>query len=231
LITEVSVVSIAKNESELSDLRNVLSKQTFKDFEFIFSTKRGIPQAWNDVIARAKGKIIVVTESDALPLQNTWLQEMVAAVKKYNRNDPRKRTVVRGIETIPSAWCWCNFASYAQTLKNNRLDESYPVAEDTELFARLKKAGYKGLELPIAPVVHYKNTSVTRLIKNNFRYGILLTKIQMKYGQTGFKSTFKGNNKDNTISVLGRELGMMLSRITFLLGAFVGLIISSFRRK
>lgn len=171
---EVSVLSIARKESDLGNLKDILKKQTFKDFEFLYSTKKGIPQAWKDVIERSKGKIIVMTETDAMPLTDTWLEEMVEAVKKYNKNDPKKRTLIRGIEITPLPWCWCNFASYASVLKNNKIDEAYPIAEDTDLFARLRKAGYKGLELPIAPVLHARSTSISKLIKNNFTYGLLI---------------------------------------------------------
>ena len=82
---EVSVITIAKNQRELDNLKNILKKQTFRNFEFIVSTKKGIPQSMNDVIERAKGDIIVVTESDAIPLRDTWLEEMVKAVKENNK--------------------------------------------------------------------------------------------------------------------------------------------------
>jgi glycosyltransferase involved in cell wall biosynthesis len=220
----ISVIAIAKNEKDLKSLKNALKKQTFKDFEFVYSTKKGIPQAWNDAIEKAKGEIIVVTESDSLPLKNTWLEEMVNAVKKYNRNDPKKRTVIRGIEAWPLPWCWCNFASYASVLKKNKIKENYPIAEDTELFARLRKLGYKGKELPIAPVMHVRSDSVSKMIKNSFLYGILLTKIQMKYGQIGFKSMYKENSKQNSRKLLKREIGTIISRIMFIIGVLIGLI-------
>jgi hypothetical protein len=222
---EVSVITIAKNEMDLSELKKALQKQTFRDFEFVYSTKKGIPQAWNDVIDMAKGKIIVVTESDALPLSNRWLEEMVTSLKKYNNNDSRKKTVIRGLEVNPSAWCWCNFASYASALKNNKMDESFRVGEDTELFARLRKMGYKGVEVPIAPVLHSRNGSIKKMIKNNFWYGILLLKIQMKYGQAGFKSNFKGVSAKGSLGLLKREIGIIISKITFLIGALIGFIV------
>lgn len=229
-MTEVSVIAVAKKEADLLKLKNVLKKQTFKDFEFIFSVKKGIPQAMNDAISRANGRIIVVTESDALPLTNKWLEELVTAVKKYNKNDPKKRTLIRGIEVAPLVWCWCNLASYASVLKNNKLNESYPIAEDTELFARLRKLGYRGLELPIAPVLHNKNTSIVRAIKNNFKYGILLANIQMKYGQTGFKSNFKGGLRQGS-SFIKREIGLIVAKVSLLLGTIIGLIIFYFKNE
>lgn len=226
---EVSVVTIARRESDLLELKKVLKSQTFKNFEFLYSTKKGIPQSLNDVIDKANGEIIIVTESDALPMTNTWLEEMVKAVKKYNANDPKRKTVIRGIEVNPTTWCWCNFASYASVLKKNKMDESYPIAEDTEIFARLRNAGYKGIELPIAPVFHSRDTSISRIIKNNFKYGELLVKIQMRYGQTGFRSNYVGNLSQGP-GFLKRELGLIIAKMSLLLGAFIGLIVFSFKK-
>ncbi|MBN2203312.1 MAG: glycosyltransferase [Candidatus Aenigmarchaeota archaeon] len=222
---QVSVVTIARNERDLRKLKEALKKQTFKDFELVYSTKKGIPQAMNDAISKAKGEIIVITETDAMPMTNTWLEEMVNAVKKENRNDKKKRTLVRGIEVTPSTWDWSNFAAYANVMKENKLDESFPIAEDTELYARLRKRGYKGVELPIAPVLHERSNSVSKMIRNNFLYGILLVKIQMKYGQAGFKSNFKGSGKKNAFSLLKRELGLIVSKIGFLLGTLIGAVL------
>ena len=220
---EVSVVTIARRESELGKLRQALKRQTFRDFEFVYSTKRGIPEAMNDAIQKAKGKIIVVTESDALPMSDTWLEEMVRAVKKYNKTS--KKTLIRGIEVVPSAWDWSNFAAYASVLKENKLDESFAIAEDTELFARLKKKGYRGIELPIAPVLHQRSQSISKMIRNNFLYGVLLVRIQMRYAHTGFNSTFNSNVKKSGAGLLKRELGIIFSKILFLIGAFIGIIL------
>lgn len=217
---EVSVITIAKNERELEPLKRLLAKQTFKNFEFVTSTKKGIPQAMNDAVNKAKGEIIVVTESDALPLTNKWLEEMVKAVKEHNKKDSEKKTLVRGIEVSPLPWCWCNFACYASALKKNRLNETYPMAEDTELFARLKKLGYRGLELPIAPVLHKRQIrDFWKSVKNSYKYGLLLTKINLKYGGVGF-----GKEKKETVNIFKREMKIILSRISFLIGAFAGFI-------
>lgn len=217
---EVSVIAIAKRVSELDPLRKALSKQTFKDFELLTSTRKGIPQAMNDAITRANGSIIVVTESDAIPLTNTWLEEMVKAVKEQNRIDPKKKTLVRGIEVSPLPWCWCNLACYSSVLKNNKLKDNYPVAEDTELFARLNSDGYRGVELPIAPVLHSRRErGMQKSVKNSFIYGMLLTGINIKYGNVGF-----GSGKKAGRGVLYRELTIIFSRISFLFGAMLGMI-------
>ena len=49
----ISVISIAKDEEELTGLKEALSRQTYKDFEFIISTKGTIPEARNDAISKA----------------------------------------------------------------------------------------------------------------------------------------------------------------------------------
>jgi glycosyltransferase involved in cell wall biosynthesis len=217
---EVSVIAIAKNQRELESLKKALSRQTFKNFEFVTSTKKGIPQAMNDAISKANGDIIVVTESDALPLTNKWLEEMVKAVKENNSNDSEKKTVIRGIEVSPLPWCWCNFACYSSVLKNNKVNECYPVAEDTELFARLKRLGYKGLELPIAPVFHRRHDKgFWKSVRNSLIYGDLLAQIALQYGGVGF-----GSDEKESVNVFEREMKIILSRISFLIGTFVGFI-------
>lgn len=217
---KVSVVAIAKNKRELEPLIKALRKQRYRNFEFVYSTKKGIPQGWNDAISKANGEILVLTESDAMPLNNKWLEEMVNAVKKHNKNDSQKRTLIRGIEISPLPWCWCNIACYASTLKKNKLNETYPLAEDTELFSRLKKLGYRGLELPIAPVVHKRHSRrFGKAVRNSFMYGQLLTKIALKYGNIGFDSKRKeGSN------ILEREITIIFSRLSFLFGAIVGFV-------
>jgi len=211
---KVSIVSIAKNESEFSMLKEKLKKQTFKDWEFVYSTKKGIPQAWNEAIKKAKGKIIIITESDALPLSRNWIKDMVKAVKKNG-----SKTIIKGIEVIPTAWNFSNLACYSKVLKQNRLDESYPIAEDTELFTRLYKKGYIGKELPIAPVVHRKRfKGFWREVKNGYLYGKLLTKIRKKYLAISFGQKIHEN-------IVERELSIIFSRIAFLIGILRSMIL------
>ena len=223
---EVSVIAIAKNKRELEPLMRALKKQTFRDFEFVTSSKKGIPEAMNDAIEKAKGKIIVITESDALPMSKRWLEDMVNAVKENNRHDSKKKTIVRGVEVASLPWCWCNFACYSSVLKDNKINEYYPLAEDTELFARLKKLGYNGVEIPIAPVRHErKQRGFWKDIQYNFIYGRLLTKIHLKYGDMGFSSKKKSGK-----NVLLRELQIILSRISFIIGSFFGFLSYKIRR-
>ncbi|MEW6295907.1 MAG: glycosyltransferase [Candidatus Diapherotrites archaeon] len=212
---EVSVIAVAKSREELKPLISALKKQSFQGFELVTSQKKGIPQALNDAISRAKGKILVITESDAMPLTNTWLEEMVEAVKRHG-----EKTIIRGIEVRQTPWCWSNIACHSSVLKNNKMNENFPLAEDTELFARLNNLGYKGLELPIAPVLHErKSKGFWKSVNNSFAYGRLLVKINLKYNNIDFNpEKIKGS------SIIKREIQEIFSRIAFLCGAIVGFI-------
>ena len=60
---------------------------------------------------------------------------------------------------------------------------------------------------------------------------MLLVGIQMKYGQTGFKTTFRGSLKKQSSEYLKRELGLIIAKISLLIGTMIGFIIFSFRRE
>jgi hypothetical protein len=73
--------------------------------------------------------------------------------------------------------------------------------------------------LPISPVLHERAQDFNKILKRSYLYGILNTKINLKYGFIGFKARKKkGSN------VLKREIMIILSRILFLFGIFVGFI-------
>jgi glycosyltransferase involved in cell wall biosynthesis len=217
---ETSVICIAKDAKEVKNLKEALKKQTYKNFEFVFSDKKGIPQAWNDAIDRTNGNIIIVTESDAMPLDNRWLELMVKAVKKNGR-----KSIIRGIEVSPLPWCFCNLGCYSDVLKKYKLDERFPIAEDTDLFSRLRRDGYRGLELPIAPVLHKrKNRGFVSSIKQHYTNGKLLAIINQKYGFIDF-----GKKSKDHSNFIKRELTVIFSRAFYVIGAIVGLIISKTR--
>ena len=209
----VSVITIAKTKEELGPLREILKKQTYKDFEFVYSTRKGIPQAWNDAIMKAKGEILLITESDVMPLSNRWIEDMVGAAIENG-----DKAVVRGIEVIPSPWCFSNLACYSKILKANKLDESYPVGEDTELFSRLNDMGYKGVELSISPVLHIRKfKGFFKEVKNAYLYGKFNTRTNRRYQKLSFNQNPKVQN------ILIRELTTIISRVAFMIGIIRGL--------
>jgi glycosyltransferase involved in cell wall biosynthesis len=215
---KVSVVIIGKTQKEITNLKEYLKHQTFKDFEIVTSTKKGIPQAWNDAIRKTKGEIIITTETDARPVNDHWIEDLVKGIEEFS---PYKKIIIRGLEVNPTHWCMANIVARVSLFKENPFNERYRIAEDTEFFAHLRDKNYLGIELPIAPVIHERKTSAWKLIKKSFLYGFYQVRIQKKYGQSGFKTTFENRNP-NILIVIGREISIILSRIAFLSGILMG---------
>ncbi|RLJ01788.1 MAG: hypothetical protein DRP08_05145, partial [Candidatus Aenigmatarchaeota archaeon] len=161
---KVSIISIAKDDREFERLRKALDKQTFRDFEFITSTKGSIPEAWNDAISRARGEILVFIESDAFPLNDRWLEEIVENFEKG--------TVLKGLEINPTSLNLCNLVCDAFILKKVQFDKSFKVCEDTELFARLRKMGIKVGFVNAFPVVHIPKRTWRKTLSRALRIGM-----------------------------------------------------------
>lgn len=220
---KVSVITVARNEKEAEPLRKELQKQTYKDFEFIVSTSGNIPHAWNDAIARARGEILVFTETDARPLTENWLKEMVEHIEKLNRGDPQKKTVVKGIEVWPQIWDMCSTAFYKKVFDKHRFDESFDRVEDTELFARLRSDGYRGVFMPAGAVLHVRTSKLWPMLKNQFRAAYYGTKVARMYSHIDF-----GEGAHSDVSVfLSSEIKEILARSVHILGAIIGFIVHS----
>ncbi|MFH1229155.1 MAG: glycosyltransferase [Candidatus Aenigmatarchaeota archaeon] len=210
---KVSIVTIAKTKEEIEELKKALTNQTYKDYEFVYSTKKGIPQAWNDAFKKVKGKYILTIDSEARPMTNTWIEEMVDSIEKH------RGSIIKGIEVSSNSWTWCNIISNADIFKNNKVNENYPIAEDTEIFARLDNCGYKRITLPIAPVRHDRNDPKKNL-QRAYRYGRLNTRIKLRYKNSSFKEA----NKVEGTDVFKREIYSIVSSGLYLIGIIVELI-------
>lgn len=70
----VSVVILSKSPPE--SLINQLNSQTYKNFEIIAATEKGIVTAMNKALERAKGEIFVRIDDD-VELPEGWLEELV----------------------------------------------------------------------------------------------------------------------------------------------------------
>ncbi|MEM3739761.1 MAG: glycosyltransferase [Candidatus Korarchaeum sp.] len=214
---KVSVVSIAKSEAEFKRLEEILRKQTFKDFEFITSTKGSIPEAWNDALSRAKGEIIVFIESDAFPLNDNWLEEIVA--------NWRRGTVLKGLEINPTNLNLCNLVCDADIFRKVRFNESFKCAEDTELFARLRKMGIKIEFVNAFPVVHVPSRTWSKTLSRGFRNGIYFIKIIYMHGKENIDSINNQNFRSNYIHPVSNRLRVIVENVLVLTGLFVGSII------
>ena len=195
---KISVISIAKNEDELNALKDALSKQTYKDFEFIVSTKGTIPEAWNDAISRAKGEFLVFTESDASPLNETWLEEISKHLEK--------NTIVKGLEITPTNLDMCNLVADVAIFKKIKFDETFPVEEDSELFARLRRNDVAIKQINAFPVIHTPSISWGKTLSRAFLSGHLQMKINKHDGRKEGKV-----NKDALVTGSSRDIGRAIA--------------------
>ncbi|MCR8473776.1 MAG: glycosyltransferase [candidate division WOR-3 bacterium] len=214
---KVSVISIAKHEAEFERLKKALEMQTFKDFEFITSTKGSIPEAWNDALSRAKGEIIVFIESDAFPLNERWLEEIVANF--------RKGAVLKGLEINPTSLNLCNLVCDAEIFKKVRFDESFKYTEDTELFARLRKMGVEVGFVNAFPVVHVPSRTWRKTLSRSFRSGMYFMKIIYMHGKENIDNINTQNFKSNYIHPISNRLRIIVENILVLLGLLIGAVI------
>ncbi len=214
---KISVISIAKREEEFEKLRKALANQTFKDYELVTSTKGTIPEAWNDAISRAKGDILVFIESDAFPLNDRWLEEII--------ENSRKNAVLKGLEINPTDLNLCNLVCDASIFKRVRFDESFRVCEDTELFARLRKMGVEIGFVNAFPVVHVPAQTWKKTLSRGLRKGMYLTKIIYLHGRSNVDDINTRNFRSNYIHPISNRLRIIVENVLVLLGLLVGAII------
>jgi len=214
---KISVISIAKKNSDFERLRKALEEQTFRDFELVTSTKGSIPEAWNDAISRARGEILVFIESDAFPLSNNWLEEIVKNAKK--------NAVLKGLEINPTDLNLCNLVCDASIFKNVRFDESFKVREDTELFARLRRMGVEVGFVNAFPVVHVPARTWRKTLSRALRSGMYYVKIVYMHGRKNIDDINTQNFKSNYIHPISNRLRIIVENLMVLLGLLIGAII------
>jgi glycosyltransferase involved in cell wall biosynthesis len=211
---KISVISIARDEKELNGLKEALSKQTYKDFEFVISTRGTIPEAWNDAISRAKGEFLVFTESDARPLSDNWLKEISEYLEK--------NTIIKGLEIRPSNLNMSNLVADAAIFKTMKFDENYPVGEDSELFARLHVTGIRIKWVNAFPVIHTPSISWKKTLSRSFRYGRLQMKIIYLHGRENMQDINTQNLNENQIHPVSNSIRIITGNVLFLLGLVFG---------
>ncbi|OIQ52782.1 glycosyltransferase family 2 protein [Neomoorella thermoacetica] len=220
---KLSVIVIAKSQNEMRPLLDLLQKQTYDNFEIITSTKGTIPEAWNDAIAKASGDFFVFTESDARPVNNNWLSEIAMHVKS--------RCIIKGIEIRPTDFNLCNTVFDASIFKNNgfKFDESFPICEDSELFARLRKNGFILSFVEAFPVIHIQKISWKNTLKRAFKQGLLYAKIVHMHGLENIDNinTRSFTNNRYRISPVSNRIREIVHNILVMLGVVLGLIIYS----
>lgn len=204
---KVSVISIAIKQEEFDVLLRILADQTYRNYEFIGEAGGTIPEAWNRAIARARGEVLVFTETDAVPVDEHWLEELVSSI-------PDERTVIKGLEVTGLPLDLSNMAAHRSVFEGQRFDESFRWSEDTELFCRLEKAGVQFVQIERAPVIHLRKTTKKRYIQRAFSYGLYWAKLRHQYPGCEVE-----------ISGFGEIVKMLIKYALNLAGLLIGTII------
>lgn len=200
-MVKASVIVIARTRKELRNVIEDLKKQTYKDFETVtISGKMSIPKAWNRGIEKAKGEIIIFTESDCR-LPPNFVEKMIENVEETNGG-------AFGSEVSTFIPCMSAFGIKADIIKNLKFDERYRVVEDTELFYRMLSRGYELKRFNEPIVFHYKKEHGW---KRAFWSGYYFAKVKRKYKH--LRKNFPGS-RFNLKMFIAKVLG-------FLLGSFL----------
>jgi GT2 family glycosyltransferase len=168
------VIVIAKERGECAGIEEALARQTYREFEIVTEIGGTIPEAWNRAVSRARGQFLVFTETDARPLHDDWLQQLLDAMTDDT-------AMVKGLEINETPWNLCNTIVRREALVGIAFDESFLCAEDTELFSRLQNLGYQLEKRPVAPVMHSFDPSTPKAMSRAFRYGVNWMRIRHRY--------------------------------------------------
>jgi hypothetical protein len=202
---------------ELDPLRCALAQQTYRDFELVTSTKGTRSEGWNDAISKARGEFFVFTESDALPLNRNWLEELSRLGKKGH--------VLKAIEIRPFGLNMSNLICDAEIFATQKFDQGFRSSEDTEMFARLTSLGIPIQIADVAPVVHAssgtRRKTLTRAIKDGMAYAL----IAYKYGTRNLESVSTEYRAPHRISPIGNRLWIISENLLILAGLALGAIV------
>jgi glycosyltransferase involved in cell wall biosynthesis len=172
-LPSVSVLTTCRKPEDADKLKELLRRQTFKDFEIVVTHDPTIPDGWNSAMDKAKGDILVFVETDCVPTDN-WLEQLIGEVED-NR-------LVRGLEVVPTALHMNNVAITRTTLGDLKLDRSFWPSDDGEFFIRLFDNGVSLKEAVNAMVFHYREVRLRRRLGRAFSYGQKWSRIYHRYG-------------------------------------------------
>jgi glycosyltransferase involved in cell wall biosynthesis len=196
----VSVIVVGEKSSDFENIKLHLSRQRFRDFELITEIGGTIPEAWNLAVRRARGQYLVFTETDARPMSEYWLDELVFQMSEDN-------LIVKGLEVVGTPWNLCNVIMKREVFERLGFDESYLWSEDTDLFCRLSALSYRLEKREIAPVFHGFCPYTKKALKRAFRYGMYWMRIRHRYNPPIEKANF-GNLFRQCLIPLTHILGM-----------------------
>jgi len=172
----VSIVFIAKTEQDAFNMIRQLELQEYSGtVEVCYSTIPGIPQAWNDAISKATCELLLFTETDVVFFDEHWIRDMVA--------EAELSVFVKAREVNHSNQNWSSTIVYRSDLLDEKIDESYPVAEDTEFYLRMRQHGMRFTQTNKVFVEHLRPDLNYKAVDRAFDYGYLTAKLidEQKY--------------------------------------------------
>lgn len=173
-VPSVSFVFASRTDAEALNTIKELRKQRYcGKVEYCYSTEGTIPHALNKALARAENDIIVFTETDVTPHDPDWLRQLL-----YKLNPG---AIVFSNEVTHTWYNWAGTAVYKDDLGDLKLDEAYPIAEDTEYFERLKLERGLTLLRSNAIVYHRKEHETQKALSRAREYGYLHAKLIEQY--------------------------------------------------
>lgn len=199
---EIIVVDNASTDGGKDIIREFQKKS--KKIKYIFEEKEGRGAARNAGVKKAKGKIIVMTDSDCIVPKN-WIKELTKPIIYENEY------VVMGFEKdlIKNFWTkniqkanWKffkrnlhgkyishidtkNFAIKSPIIKKLMFDSSLEAFEDFHFYLRLKKIARIRFN-PSILVGHNHQNSLIDVVKINFNRAYWTVKIYRKYKNTKY---------------------------------------------
>ena len=160
---KVSVLITARDPRALQAKIRELKKQDYPNFEIVATLGGTVTEGYNRAIRRAKGEILVFTETDVVPLSRSWLSGLVTQV--------RPGEIIKGLEIYPPVFNFSNAACHAAIAKQIPLDERYRLFSDTEWYKRLVRHGIRLRTVYGAGVLHLRLPASKKAVQWAYQYG------------------------------------------------------------
>lgn len=171
------------------------ARQAGVAIKFLRQKRRGPAAARNQCIRFASGRLVAMTDSDALP-HRSWLSKLAQAMagapeavavegKVYAENEGEFAPLGEGPNNMSGGvYLTCNCAYRLDVLQEvGGFDESfpYPAYEDTELAARVRRIG-PIIWQPEAIVIHPQRKLTLRSVLKRLRHWRYVQKMGYRYG-------------------------------------------------
>jgi cellulose synthase/poly-beta-1,6-N-acetylglucosamine synthase-like glycosyltransferase len=211
--------------------------KSYKKVRLIQQKHKGPAAARNLGAKKARGSILLFTDSDCIPSKN-WIRDMIEPLKNseivgvsgtyktLNKESIVARFVGYEIERnheMMKKQKYIDFigsysAAYRKEifLKFGGFDESFPIAsgEDPELSFRISKAGYKMVFQPKAYVYHRHPDTLKKFLRQQFWRGYWRVLLYKKHTDKMFRHSYTPLRLYFEIALLG------LSSLLLMLGFF-----------